>query len=158
MVPWIHDHTLIMITVTLYVSENFRCTFETACTMRGIGTETIGTFSWTKNSGKTASDTTGPNNAIEGSHYVYIETSSPRRQNDVARLVTSTTIRGAGCLRFYYLAYGYHIGNLQVLLSTDRNGVNGQMQWQLITPNSNSKFFKRSSSWLLGRVLPYLAW
>lgn len=41
-------------------------------------------FDWTRWTGRTSSDDTGPDGAKEGKYYLYIETSSPRKQDDRA--------------------------------------------------------------------------
>ncbi len=45
--------------------------------------------------------------------YVYIETSSPRRPNEKAYLI-SPKVSGAQCLKFSYHMYGSHIRSLKV--------------------------------------------
>ena len=48
-------------------------------------------------------------------YYMYIETSSPRRQGDNAKLQVSVSGNGtAACLVFYYHMYGGTIGTLNV--------------------------------------------
>lgn len=51
--------------------------------------------------------------------YVYIETSSPRRPNDKARLISPSVSNTAPlCMQFYYHMYGTHIGRLNVYVKT----------------------------------------
>ena len=51
-------------------------------------------------------------------YYMYIETSSPRRQGDNAKL-TGPLLKFSGnmCLKFYYHMYGVHIGTLNVSIN-----------------------------------------
>lgn len=55
---------------------------------------------------------------------MYIETSSPRQQSDVAKL-TSPWLQflGSMCLKFYYYMYGTGIGTLKVNV----NGINAYL-------------------------------
>ncbi|XP_052085404.1 MAM and LDL-receptor class A domain-containing protein 1-like isoform X2 [Mytilus californianus] len=66
-------------------------------------------FDWDFNTGSTSSSSTGPDNAYEGSGYIYTEMSSPRSLGDRAVLSTVNT-RLAGksthCLQFYLHMYG----------------------------------------------------
>ena len=41
-------------------------------------------FDWTVQSGKTPSDETGPSEAFDGKHYIYVEASNPRKAGDKA--------------------------------------------------------------------------
>ena len=52
-------------------------------------------------------------------HYMYIETSSPRRPGDVARLVSQAfnPVSASGrCISFWYNMYGRTIDTLKVLV------------------------------------------
>lgn len=52
-------------------------------------------------------------------HYMYTETSSPRKQGDKARLASKTYPATNGmCLSFWYHMYGNSIGTLNVYTST----------------------------------------
>ena len=76
-------------------------------------------FNWTRVQGRTPSVSTGPSvdHTTGGStgYYVYIETSSPRKANDTARLesavIPSTQQK---CLQFWYHMYGPHVDTLNV--------------------------------------------
>ncbi|CAH3103828.1 unnamed protein product, partial [Pocillopora meandrina] len=76
--------------------------------------ETTDDFDWTQNSGSTPSSGTGPSSGHGGKgSYIYIETSSPRIQDETAIL----TFDGANpkpvvCLTFYYHMYGNDINEL----------------------------------------------
>ena len=54
-------------------------------------------------------------------HYMYIETSAPRKQGDKARLLSEdfepTSSRGR-CVKFWYHMYGATIGTLRILVKT----------------------------------------
>lgn len=69
------------------------CTFEQSnlCGYTQDTTDTPG-FDWSWKSGTTGSTSTGPasdhTTKTNTGHYVYIETSSPRRPNDTARLIS----------------------------------------------------------------------
>jgi hypothetical protein len=71
---------------------------------------------WSKNVwATTPSSFTGPNGALEGQHYLYLEASSPRRSGDVVRLKTNVLKLGkGGRLSFSYHMRGSSIGELQV--------------------------------------------
>ncbi|KAM7428099.1 hypothetical protein ABFA07_020874 [Porites harrisoni] len=73
-------------------------------------------FDWTLSSGSTPSASTGPSSGQGGSgKYMYIETSSPRRPGDKAKLVVTVPNNGeASCLSFYYHMYGATVGTLNV--------------------------------------------
>jgi len=72
-------------------------------------------FDWTQKSGGTPSSNTGPAGADEGTSYLYIETSSPRRPNDKAILRSPPLIlSGSVVMKFRYHMYGADIGSLKV--------------------------------------------
>ncbi|CAG2193481.1 unnamed protein product [Mytilus edulis] len=73
-------------------------------------------FDWTLRSGSTPSGGTGPQSAVEGSKYKYVEVSSPRGSNDVARLESSTNLNaGDYCLTFQYHMFGLDtMGDLKI--------------------------------------------
>ena len=55
---------------------------------------------------------------IFSGHYMYIETSSPRVQGDLARLSSPAfTFRGATCITFFYHMYGATTGRLEVTVN-----------------------------------------
>ena len=59
---------------------------------------------------------------------MYIETSSPRRYDDSARLI-SPVITGKTCIDFYYYMKGTHINELRVYV--DKAGQREQLAWHL---------------------------
>ncbi|XP_063438931.1 MAM and LDL-receptor class A domain-containing protein 1-like [Mytilus trossulus] len=73
-------------------------------------------FDWTLRSGSTPSGGTGPQSAVEGSKYKYVEVSSPRASNDIARLESSTNLNaGDYCLTFQYHMFGLDtMGDLKI--------------------------------------------
>merc|ERR1719414_637713 len=81
-------------------------------------------FDWTRRSGSTPSSRTGPSNGFGGSgHYMFIETSSPRRQGDKAILKSLPMhVDGPMALNFKYHMYGSSTGSLEVK-------VNGYTEW-----------------------------
>ncbi|XP_078360932.1 MAM and LDL-receptor class A domain-containing protein 1-like isoform X3 [Oculina patagonica] len=71
-------------------------------------------FNWLLQNGKTPSSGTGPSKDNSGKgYYAYIETSSPRRSGDNARLI-SGPFRDVQCLHFSYSMIGDSIGSLNV--------------------------------------------
>ena len=51
-------------------------------------------------------------------HYMFIETSSPQKENDTARLISPeyTVTPGGSCLQFFYHMWGKTTGTLNVFL------------------------------------------
>ena len=104
---------------------NNRCDFEESycCWSNVYGTDD---FDWTPFSGRTTSGWTGPvadhtKRNISG-RYVYIESSSPRKQGDRAWLVSPLYgPANRNCtIRFYYHMYGATIGSLNLYLNLSR--------------------------------------
>ncbi|VDI66984.1 Hypothetical predicted protein, partial [Mytilus galloprovincialis] len=91
------------------------CTFEDGAPCFLIEA-TNDDFDWTLRSGSTPSGGTGPQSAVEGSKYKYVEVSSPRGSNDVARLESSTNLNaGDYCLTFQYHMFGLDtMGDLKI--------------------------------------------
>jgi len=86
-----------------------------------VGTDT---FDWTRTRGGTPSNGTGPSAAAHGNYYMFIESSSPRQQDDFADFNASAlTLMGPTVLTFQYHMYGDAMGNLQVF-------VNGIKLWE----------------------------
>ncbi|XP_033751988.1 MAM and LDL-receptor class A domain-containing protein 1-like [Pecten maximus] len=74
-------------------------------------------FDWTRKRGSTGTGGTGPSSDhTSGSgSYLYIEASSPRRNNDKARLSSATiSTTGPKCLKFWYHMYGTDVKTLNV--------------------------------------------
>ncbi|XP_067654295.1 MAM and LDL-receptor class A domain-containing protein 1-like isoform X2 [Haliotis asinina] len=111
-----------------------KCTFENSI-ICGFSQDHSDDFDWTRNQGSTSSSGTGPSSDhtydTRLGHYMYIETSAPRRPGDVARL-NSFTLTGPTsltCLTFWYHMYGISIGTLNVYVL--RNGVLSSPIWHL---------------------------
>ena len=98
------------------------------------------TFNWTRTQGKTPSQFTGPgtDHTKGGStgYYIYIETSSPRKPNDTAR-VESAMIPATQqkCLQFWYHMYGPHVDTLNVY--SKKNNQLGSPLWSLSGTQGN---------------------
>ena len=75
---------------------------------------------------------------------MYIETSSPRVENDNAVLESKQyPATGGRCLQFYYHMYGSHMGKLAVIY-TQEKGTTGQVLW--------SKSGDQENQWRLAKV------
>ncbi|XP_078575821.1 uncharacterized protein LOC144861696 [Branchiostoma floridae x Branchiostoma japonicum] len=74
--------------------------------------DTTDGFDWTRDSGGTGTGSTGPStdHTTGSGHYMYIETSNPRQQGDITRLVSPTYLlfSGSQCLLFWTHMYGIH--------------------------------------------------
>lgn len=89
-------------------------------------------FNWTRNTGGTASVTTGPNNGNSSSWYMYIETSNPRLNGDTANFESpcfDLTAATAANFSFWYHMFGSNINNLSVELSTDNGSTYPNLLW-----------------------------
>lgn len=110
--------------------------------------------------GPTITSSTGPSidhtlNSAKGT-YIYIETSSPRKKNDTARLASETWLpTNSLCFTFWYNAYGASTGSLKVYLANEnatlqsliwvidgQQSVNSTDWKQAIVPVSFDKDFK----------------
>lgn len=89
-------------------------------------------FNWTRDSGGTISNGTGPSTGNSSLWYMYIETSNPRVNGDTANFespcfdLTSAT---AANFSFWYHMYGVNINNLSVELSTDNGSTYPYLLW-----------------------------
>ena len=65
-------------------------------------------------------------------YYMYIETSSPQKPGDKARLISSTysVAAGGSCLQFFYHMWGADTGALNVFLKVN-NGIEPSPIWAL---------------------------
>ncbi|XP_033726981.1 MAM and LDL-receptor class A domain-containing protein 1-like [Pecten maximus] len=98
------------------VTASFSCTFQDQKCFLAQATDDQ--FEWTVASGSTPSSGTGPTSAQSGSNYLYAETSSPRVQGDVARMVSILSMPAtARCLKFWYYMFGSNVGTLAVATS-----------------------------------------
>ncbi|CAH3182988.1 unnamed protein product [Porites lobata] len=117
---WITNHIYQAITPAVSpqnqsVSALVWCTFDNGL-CSGWNQSSSDDFDWTLSFGSTASASTGPSSGQGGSgNYMYIETSSPRRPGDKAKLVLTIPNNGEmSCLSFYYHMYGASVGTLNV--------------------------------------------
>ena len=97
-------------------------------------------FNWTRTKGRTPSRFTGPvsDHTTGGSagYYVYIETSSPRKANETARIESATIpATQQKCLQFWYHMYGPHVDTLNVY--TKINNQLGVPVWTLSGTQGN---------------------
>eukprot|EP00795_Rhopilema_esculentum_P012712 gene12712-3431_t len=113
-------------------------------------------FNWTRHIRSTSSSDTGPStdHTMKNSsgYYIYIETSSPRRPNDTARLLSPTIPpdgRMGHCVKFWFHMYGPHVNALNVYkkvgnvlqLAWKRVGNNGNIwRYGQVTLNSNVQY------------------
>ncbi|XP_071956933.1 MAM and LDL-receptor class A domain-containing protein 1-like [Antedon mediterranea] len=103
------------------------CDFEQGfCTWQQLLNDELDWYGYT---GITPTDYTGPTRdhttGLESGRYLYLETSSPRKQGDRARIGSMNfraTSSGNCMLRFYYHMYGQNIGTLSVYTRTAING------------------------------------
>jgi hypothetical protein len=73
------------------------------------------TTTWTRNSGRTPSSSTGPTGAAEGQHYLYFEVSTPRIAGNTVRLRSAVVSLGAhASMGFKYHMLGATLGTLRV--------------------------------------------
>ena len=75
-------------------------------------------------------------------HYIYIETSGPRKMGDTARL-TSPWLRGPHCMTFYYHMYGSSMGCVAVYIR--RQGADRLQPLWLKSKNQGNR-------WIQGQV------
>ncbi|EDO49949.1 predicted protein [Nematostella vectensis] len=103
--------------VTKPPQSDFNCNFDSnMCSFVNMGSDK---FDWTRRSGGTPSQGTGPSSGHGGKgSYMYIEASSPRKQNDNAMMGGYFTFDGNTCVSFYYHMYGKHVGELVVSVGT----------------------------------------
>ncbi|XP_067024603.1 MAM and LDL-receptor class A domain-containing protein 1-like isoform X1 [Acropora muricata] len=98
--------------------DELDCNFDTSTC--GFIQATNDEFDWTRRKGSTPSSNTGPfyDHTSESGYYMYIETSSPRVQGDLARLSTpALSFSGATYITFFYHMYGATIGHLEVTVN-----------------------------------------
>jgi len=107
--------------------EQASCDFETESSL--FTNVAADSFDWSRRSGGTPSERTGPSAAAHGDYYMYIETSHPRIPGDYADLRASPlALNGPTVMTFQYHMYDMFgdrtsMGKLQVL-------VNGAKLWE----------------------------
>ncbi|CAI9725294.1 and LDL-receptor class A domain-containing 2-like [Octopus vulgaris] len=122
---------------TFKPNSKFDCSFENGFCSWGQSKNDI--FNWTLQQGPTDSSGTGPNvDHTYGSkkgHYIYIESSYPRKRGDTAILTSASFSKNINyTLEFYYHMYGSTIGGLNVTMTLD-----GQQQSQLLWSQRRSQ-------------------
>ncbi|CAF0741650.1 unnamed protein product, partial [Brachionus calyciflorus] len=103
-------------------------------------------LTWLRNQGRTTSEDTGAEIdhtlGNEVGWYIYIETSTPSKQNDTARLISPNfAANSINCLTFYYHMRGKTIGTLNVYTKTQSNE---SVVW--------SKKGNQGNKWLTGKL------
>ncbi|XP_060564981.1 MAM and LDL-receptor class A domain-containing protein 1-like [Ruditapes philippinarum] len=111
---------------TFQSNSKYDCSFETGslCTWTQ---DTTDNFNWTLSQGPTGTMLTGPiadhTTGTDKGWYIYVETSSPRKPNDKARLLSAQVpSRNAYCLKFWYHMYGPHVNALNIYKKTSSLG------------------------------------
>ncbi len=102
---------------------------------------------WTRNSGPTSSEDTGPSGASDGSFYLYTEATSHIHDNALLLIAFDFSTLTSPLLNFDYHMYGASMGTLEVQVSTNlgnswttvwsQNGNQGN-QWMSDMANLNS--------------------
>ncbi|CAF0808194.1 unnamed protein product, partial [Brachionus calyciflorus] len=99
-------------------------------------------FKWERNKGETTSLSTGPpfdhTYQTQFGHYMYIETSSPQKPGQKARLITEkiTKTPNGVCLNFWYHAYGATVNTLNVFTRT-RSILSSEPIWTMSKNQGN---------------------
>lgn len=114
-------------------------------TLDGLWTNnTADDIDWTLNVGPTISSATGPDNGLNDTQYIYVESSSTCRPNKEA-ILTSNCLEiiadeGICHLSFYYHMFGSNVNELNLEISAN-NGMNWQNLWKK-TGNQNNEWIK----------------
>uniref|UniRef100_K1RKB5 Metalloendopeptidase n=1 Tax=Magallana gigas TaxID=29159 RepID=K1RKB5_MAGGI len=101
---------------TVADNSNLTATFETGAGLAFMQNEG-NAYDWSMITGPTPTDSTGPSGAAEGTTYMYLESSAPHAQGDIATLTSAAvtfTQTLSRCLRFSYSMYGANMGSLNV--------------------------------------------
>ncbi|CAG2234174.1 unnamed protein product [Mytilus edulis] len=120
---------------------------------------------WKRNTGATGSTRTGPDQAISGDYYLYIETSSGTMEfGEHARYISTVLNPDTDiCLSFYYHMYGDTMGTLEVILETpgfnqtifNKSSDQGN-QWYFqnlyIQPRDNLQIVFNARKWFQGDI------
>ncbi len=79
-------------------------------------------------------------------YYAYIESSSPRKQGDKARIAKQYTglSSGGSCLTFWYHMFGSHTGRLNVYVRPTASSSLGNSSWSMIG--------QQGDQWVKGQV------
>ncbi|MCL6220280.1 DUF6443 domain-containing protein [Zunongwangia pacifica] len=97
---------------------------------------------WSRNSGTTPTSKTGPDSAIDGNYYIYIESSSMYGDKYLVSQEFTPDISTA-LFSFYYSMFGQGMGDLYVDVST-----NGGSSWQ----NIWSKIGDQGPNWFNAKI------
>lgn len=92
-------------------------------------------INWTRDSGGTPSDNTGPSTGSDGSYYMYVEASNPNFPSKTATLLSpcfDISALNSPTFKFDYHMYGSQINNLKLEVST-----NGSTWTQVFTKSGD---------------------
>ncbi|CAM1344713.1 VPS10 domain-containing protein [Tenacibaculum amylolyticum] len=96
-------------------------------------------FNWTRKSGRTPSNETGPSSAQHGNYYMFIEASRPNHPSKNAKLLTpclDLTNTTNPVVTFKYHMYGRNINRLNIALTT--NDTRWKRVWTEVGAQGNS--------------------
>ncbi|KAI8780792.1 MAM and LDL-receptor class A domain-containing protein 2, partial [Biomphalaria glabrata] len=113
---------------TSLCSSANQCTFESG--LCSWTQDTQDDLNWQIHQGPTSTPSTGPSvdhtTGLDTGHFIYLETSSPSKQGQKARLlspVISATSLSSGChLSFFYHMYGDTMGFFNIYILTEKGG------------------------------------
>ncbi|XP_046984900.1 zonadhesin-like isoform X1 [Schistocerca americana] len=135
-------------------SPKSSCDFESE-DICGWSQDSVTDFLWIRNNYSTPSGhlKTGPSfdhtyGSGFGGHYMYIESSSPRKENDFARLyspVYGKEFADDGCFMFWYNMYGTTIGSLKIYVKPQSR------PFKDLTP-SFLKYGNQGARWIQGII------
>ncbi|XP_078692072.1 MAM and LDL-receptor class A domain-containing protein 1-like [Branchiostoma floridae x Branchiostoma belcheri] len=105
------------------------CDFDT--NVCGFQQDSRDDFDWTRQQGETATDNTGPSydHTTGSGYYMFIETSSPQAQGDIARLISPVLSPDIKCLEFWYHMYGDHTEELNVYIRPTGTSLPDSLAW-----------------------------
>ena len=134
------NYTLIVTTIDTPVIPENDCVAEVSAfpyaqgfnnTLGQWSQETNDDFNWTVRTGGTPSNGTGPTGAVEGSHYIYMETSTPNSPAKVA-ILNSPCLDFTGMTEahatFQYQMTGNAVGTIRLEASTN-SGITWTEVW-----------------------------
>ncbi|CAK8675733.1 unnamed protein product [Clavelina lepadiformis] len=114
-----------VVTTAPTLMTQFSCDFERPNGICDMTQSADDDFDWIEHSGSTSSDGTGPSadhtKDTEEGVYLYLESSSPRRINDVAELSTPKLVPSQYCVTFAVHMFGSAMGDMEVL-SAEQTG------------------------------------
>ena len=74
-------------------------------------------------------------NVVVLGYYMFIETSSPRKNGDTASLISPTIASGPKCFTFWYHMYGPHIDTLNIYTLSNKKKI---VVWKKTGTQGNS--------------------